>query len=197
MNNNQVRILKYLINSKKNNINIMYRTNKFSTVYIYKLFNINRFYPYQQPLIKFKQNFSSPYVSLVNSYIFIIIKDLNYNLIFNVYLYLAVKMYFKELINLLQYLSYLKNIKVLYSGNNLVKLNKYFNIYAFKKKHINQSILNYIYYQKIDIILNNNSYPLDKFYQFSLNINISNNIFQYNSIIIYILFLLCFNKSLK
>ena len=193
----QTQVLSYFLNSKKKNMKISYKIKKYYIYYLYSVFSLNKKLIYFGNLPKFNNKITNPYVSIIDSYTSVIVKYLRYTITTNLFIYLLIKLHLKELIGLLWQISCLKNIKIIYNTDSLVNLNNYFNIFIFKKKHINKIIKSYLYYQKIDIILSNNYYLPPQISEFT--INISNRFYNNNnnSLFMYILYSIRYNNYYK
>lgn len=190
----QIQLLNYFMKSKKKNLNIYYKVKKYRIYYLYNMFFLDKSLSYYGNLIKIMDKKNNPHISIINSYMAIIIRYLKHTIVTNLFVYLLIKLRIRELINLLWYISCLKNIKIIYNTDCLVNLNNYFNISIFKKKHIDKIIKNYISYQKVDIILSDSYYLPPQISEFTINIpsrlyNNSND----NSLFIFILFSIRYN----
>lgn len=195
MSNKQLQVLSYFLNSKKKYTKISYKIKKYYIYYLYNIFYLNKKLVYFESLTKLKYKTHNPYMPIIDTYMLTIIKYLRHTITTNLFVYLLIKLHIKELINLLWQISCLKNIKIIYNTDSLVNLNNYFNIFIFKKKHINKIIKNYLSYQKIDIILSDNYYLPPQISEFTINIsNRSYNNSSNSSLFTYILYSIRYNN---
>ena len=189
-----VHILNYLI---KTNLNIPITTyiqhhHPVNTLTLFRncANTVPKQYSVKDPTVIYK-NLSK---HLVRKYSNVYLNYFADTFVYNLYTYLVVRVYIKELLLLFYNLSRLHNLKILYISDTLLNSNNNFNIRLLKKKYILDVTRNYINYRGVDVVISSD-YRINNLINNCILINLFQNLNGNKSFIINFLYLIKYKNS--